>query len=258
MYPACATIVKIGNDAVLLNQSAVAFGNAIVEWPDHECGMACAELRLARQLPTHPNPVWSGHPAGCTVTRSGSGVEIGYDMPYVEGGCPCGIAIQDNHFIDVNPSSSHSGVIAAHTCTFTQRDVARIENVSVTGNEFDKPLEAAVDAEMRHAYRHFRQSYCRTGQHPHTLSREPDISTLIKVVDNDYVASTNNQATTTTEAAEGRRAITSSSGVGVATADGDNLTLTVIPPQPTSRASDAAHWRCMRSSISGSNDRYFV
>ncbi len=59
-----ATIVKIGNDAVLLNQSAVAFGNAIVEWPDHECaGMACAELRLARQLPTHPNPVWSGHPA---------------------------------------------------------------------------------------------------------------------------------------------------------------------------------------------------
>ena len=82
---------------------------------------------------------------GCTVTRSGSGVEIGYDMPYVEGGCPCGIAIQDNHFIDVNPSSSQSGVIAAHTCTFTQRNVARIENVSVSGNEFDKPLEAAVD-----------------------------------------------------------------------------------------------------------------
>ena len=140
-----ASIVRIDKDRVELNQSAASFSNAVVAWPDHECAgwlvQNCDWHDNYQRIFIQSGPGVLRH---CTVTRSGSGVEIGYDMPYVEGGRPCGITIQDNRFVNVNTSSPRGGVIAAHTCTFAKRDVAQIENVSITGNAFDWPVEEAV------------------------------------------------------------------------------------------------------------------
>ena len=138
-------IVKIEADTVELDQPAAPFGDALIEWPAHACAgwlvQNCDWRDNYQRVLIQSGP---GTLRCCTLARSGSGVEIGYDMPYVEGGRPCDIDIYDNNFVTVNPASQRGGVISAHTCTFAKRDVAQIENISVTNNTFDQPVDDVV------------------------------------------------------------------------------------------------------------------
>ena len=139
-----ATVEAVEGDTVTLDRTASDFANAIVEWLDHECAgwliENCHWHDNCQRLLIQTGPGTVRH---CTFTRQGNGLELNCDMPYVEGGRPRGITIEDNCFSDVNPSSPN-GIVGVHLHTFGKRQAALIENLRIAGNTFTRPRAVAI------------------------------------------------------------------------------------------------------------------
>jgi hypothetical protein len=139
-----ATITAIGGNTVTLDKPAATFANALAEWPDHECAgwtvQNCNWFDNYQRLLIQSGP---GTIRNCHFTRFGSSIELNSVLPYVEGGVPHDIHIENNVFTDINPQSGGTAItVYAHA--FQRGRAPTLRHISIVGNTFDRPVELAV------------------------------------------------------------------------------------------------------------------
>ncbi len=134
-----AKLTAIDGDTVTLDQPAAAFAKAIAEWPDHECGgwliENCDWHDNYQRLLIQSGP---GTLRNCRFTRFGSAIELNSVMPYVEGGVPRDIRIENNVFTDLNPQSG-AAAITVYAHAFQPGQAPLLHNITITGNTFSHP-----------------------------------------------------------------------------------------------------------------------
>jgi len=129
---------------VVLDQPAGRFADALAEWPDHECAgwliQNCDWQDNYQRLLIQSGP---GTVRTCRFARFGSAIELNSVMPYVEGGVPRDIRLENNHFTDLNPQPGGAAIhVYAHAY---QRDRAPVmRNIIITGNTFSHPNETVI------------------------------------------------------------------------------------------------------------------
>lgn len=138
-----AVVTSVDGATMSLDKPVDHLTNAIVEWPDHACAgwtvQNCEWQDNYQRLLIQSGPGTVRH---CAFTRHGSAIELNSVMPYVEGGVPRDITIQDNVFTDVNPVP-HGATITVYSHTFG-RGFATLSNIVITRNTFVRSGEAAV------------------------------------------------------------------------------------------------------------------
>ena len=138
-----ACVGSVAGQAVFADRSVLAFTNAIVEWPDHECAgwrvQRCDFQDNYQRLLIQSGP---GIVRNCKFVRQGCGIEINSDFPYVEGGVAHDITITDNTFVDVNPQP-RGAAVSMHTHTYSG-GAPPFSNIVITGNSFVRPGSAAI------------------------------------------------------------------------------------------------------------------
>jgi hypothetical protein len=138
-----ATVAAIEGDTVSLDRPAGPFARAIAEWPDHECAgwtiQNCNWSDNYQRLLIQSGP---GAVRNCRFTSQGSSIELNSVLPYVEGGVPRDIRIENNVFTDVNPGGA---AITVYAHTFRRDKAPTLRNIVITGNTFDRPAESAIE-----------------------------------------------------------------------------------------------------------------
>lgn len=138
----CAKVTAIAGDTVTLDKPAAPFADALAEWPDHECVgwlvQNCDWRDNYQRLLIQSGP---GTVRNCRFTRWGSAIELNSVFPYVEGGVPRDIRIENNVFTDVG--------IAEHTATFQRGQSPTFRNITIIGNTFNWPAGRAI--KLNHA-----------------------------------------------------------------------------------------------------------
>ena len=136
-----ATVTAIEKDGVALDKPATNFTGAIVEWPDHECAgwtiTNCSWHDNYQRILIQSGP---GAIRNCTFARLGCGIELNFDFPYIEGGIPHDIAIENNTFTDVNPRPGGT-LIESHFHTYENCETNLAANILLTGNTITGPNE---------------------------------------------------------------------------------------------------------------------
>ncbi len=139
-----AKVTAIDGDTVMLDQPAEKFANALAEWPDHECAgwliQNCDWHDNYQRLLIQSGP---GTIRKCKFTRFGSAIELNSVMPYVEGGVPRDIRIENNVFTDLNPQPGGAAIMVyAHAFQHDRAPIFR--NLTITGNTFNHPTETVI------------------------------------------------------------------------------------------------------------------
>ena len=138
-----AEVTAIETNAVTCDTPVAGFGNAIVEWPDHECaGWLAQDCQWRDDYQRVLIQSGPGTLRRCALTRTGSWVELNTDFPYVEGGIPRDIAIEDNQFVAVGAGMPAS--VGVHVSTFDRHPASLLGPVRVAGNTFDRPQAGAL------------------------------------------------------------------------------------------------------------------
>ena len=139
-----AKVTAMEGDMVTLDQPSDNYANALAEWPDHECAgwliQNCDWHDNYQRLLIQSGP---GTVRNCRFTRFGSSLELNSVMPYVEGGVPHGIRIENNVFTDVNPQPG-GAAITVYAHAFQSDQAPTIRDISITGNTFNHPNENAI------------------------------------------------------------------------------------------------------------------
>jgi hypothetical protein len=139
-----AHVTAIDGDTVTLDQPANKFVNAIAEWPDHACAgwliQNCDWHDVYQRLLIQTGP---GTVRNCRFTRFGSSIELNSVMPYVEGGVPRDIRIENNIFTDVNPQPG-GAAIAVYAHAFERDKSPTLRNITIVGNTFSHPNETVI------------------------------------------------------------------------------------------------------------------
>jgi len=132
-----ASITAIDEDAVALDKPAAAFAGALAEWPDHECAgwriENCDWHDNYQRLLIQSGPGTVRH---CRFARWGGAVELNSVFPYVEGGVPRDIRMEDNVFTDVG--------ITVYAHTFERSRAPTFRNITIAGNTFNWAAERAI------------------------------------------------------------------------------------------------------------------
>jgi hypothetical protein len=119
--------------------------NAIVEWPEHACAgwsvRRCNFQDNYQRLLIQSGP---GVISDCSFVRQGNGIELNSVMPYVEGGVPHDIRVENNVFTNVNPQPGGT-VISVYAHTFERDKAPTLHNITITGNTFNHPNETVID-----------------------------------------------------------------------------------------------------------------
>jgi hypothetical protein len=140
-----ARVVRGEGNVVFADRPVAVFANAIVQWPDHECAgwivRRCTFQDNYQRLLIQSGP---GVVGDCVFARQGSGIEINSVMPYVEGGVPRDIRIENNTFTEVNPQPG-GAVISVYAHTFQRNQAPTLCNITITGNTFIHPNETVID-----------------------------------------------------------------------------------------------------------------
>jgi len=135
-----AQVTALDGDTVTLDQPAAAFADALAEWPDHECAgwliQNCDWHDNYQRLLIQSGP---GTVRNCRFTRWGSSIELNSVFPYVEGGVPRGIRIENNVLTDVG--------ITVYSHTFQRDKAPKFHDITITGNTFNWPAQRAIALE---------------------------------------------------------------------------------------------------------------
>ena len=139
-----AKVTAIDGDTVTLNQPSDHYANALAEWPDHECAgwliQNCDWHDNYQRLLIQSGP---GTVRNCRFTRFGSSIELNSVMPYVEGGVPRDIRIENNNFTDVNPQPG-GAAITVYAHAFQRDHAPMLHKITITGNTFSHPNETVI------------------------------------------------------------------------------------------------------------------
>lgn len=133
-----AKLTAIDGDTVSLDKPADPFVNALAEWPNHECAgwviQNCDWSDNYQRLLIQSGP---GTVRNCRFTRWGSVIELNSVFPYVEGGVPRDIRIENNVLTDVG--------IADYAATFKSGQSPSFRGIIITGNTFNWPSRRAIN-----------------------------------------------------------------------------------------------------------------
>jgi len=139
-----ARVSAIDGDTVTLDQPAATFAKALAEWPDHECGgwliEDCDWHDNYQRLLIQSGP---GTVRNCRFTRFGSAIELNSVMPYVEGGVPRAIRIENNVFTDLNPQPG-GAAITVYAHAFRPEAAPRLHDISIVANSFNHPNKRVI------------------------------------------------------------------------------------------------------------------
>jgi len=139
-----AKVAAIDGDTVTLDQPAGRFANALAEWPDHECAGW-----LIQNSDWHDNyqrlliQSGPGTIRNCRFARFGSAIELNSVLPYVEGGVPRGIRIENNVFTDLNPQPG-GAAITVYAHAYQPGRTPTFRNLTITGNTFNHPNPTVI------------------------------------------------------------------------------------------------------------------
>lgn len=139
-----AKIEAVAGDAAEFDRAVDGFVNAIAEFPDLACAgwtvQNCDWQDNYQRLLIQSGP---GTVRNCRFTRQGNGIELNSVMPYVEGGVPRNITLENNTFTEVNPTPEGATVsIYAHA--FEQGTAAQFHHLIIKGNHFIRPGGPAI------------------------------------------------------------------------------------------------------------------
>lgn len=139
-----AKVATLAGDAAELDRAVDEFADSIAEFPDHACAgwtvQNCDWQDNYQRLLIQSGP---GIVRNCRFTRQGSGIELNSVMPYVEGGVPRDITLEDNVFQEVKPMPQGAAVsVYAHT--FGQ-GAAQLRNLIIRNNQFIRPGGPGID-----------------------------------------------------------------------------------------------------------------
>lgn len=139
-----ARVTAVATNGVTIDRPAADFANAIVEWPDHACAgwtiRNCTWHDCYQRVLIQSGP---GTIRDSTFARLGSRIELNFHFPYIEGGIPRDITIENNVFTDVNPQPG-GAVIDAVFHTFKRLETNLANNIVIRGNTFDRPETEAI------------------------------------------------------------------------------------------------------------------
>jgi hypothetical protein len=135
-----ASVAAVEGDTIALDKPAALFANALAEWPDHECAgwliQNCDWHDNYQRLLIQSGP---GTVRNCRFARWGSSIELNSVFPFVEGGVPRDIHIENSVLTDVG--------ITVYAHTFERSRAPTLRNITVTGNAFNWPAERAIALE---------------------------------------------------------------------------------------------------------------
>ena len=139
-----AKITAIEGNTVRVDKRFAGVDNALAEWPEHECAgwiiQNCTWSDNYQRLLIQSGP---GTIRNCRFTRFGSAIQLNSVMPFVEGGVPHDIRIENNVFTDINPQAG-SAAIMVYAHAFQRDKAPTLRKVVIIGNTFNRPVESSI------------------------------------------------------------------------------------------------------------------
>ena len=140
-----AQIIAVNDKTLSLDKPASSFANGIAVLPEHECAgwviQNCNWTDIYQRLLIQSGP---GIVRNCSFTRLGHGISLeSVFFTDNEGGIAHDILIQGNKFTNVDPQP-HSSSISMYMVTYKAPTVNLFDKISVHGNTFTNPGEAAI------------------------------------------------------------------------------------------------------------------
>ena len=137
-------VTAIEGNQVTLDRPTAPFVHALAEWPDHACAgwliQNCDWHDNYQRLLVQSGP---GTVRNCRFTRFGSALELNSVLPYVEGGVPRDIRIENNTFTDINPQPG-GAAITVYSHAYQRDKMPVLRNITIIGNTFHHPNETVI------------------------------------------------------------------------------------------------------------------